>query len=149
MGNGVTATTGLLLRAMTATMDLSAIKQSMAKTNDLFNSEVFGKRNFDALDQIYTTDAHILPPGAPPASGRQAIKAFWSGLIQSVNAKSAVLESVKVMPTGDGVVEIGKALLTIEPPGQAQSEIDVKYVVFWREEDGRWKWHVDIWNMNE
>jgi ketosteroid isomerase-like protein len=137
------------LRAMdTTNADLIAIKQKMAKTNDLFNTEVFGKRNFDALDQIYTTDAHILPPGAPPTSGRQAIKGFWSGLIQSVNAKSAVLESVKVMPTGDGVVEIGKALLTIEPPGQAQSQIDVKYVVFWREEDGRWKWHVDIWNMN-
>ena len=120
----------------------------MAKTNDLFNAEVFGKRNFDALDQIYTTDAYILPPGAPPVSGREAIKRFWSDLIQSANAKSAVLESVKVMPTGDGVVEIGKALLTIEPPGQAQSQIDVKYVVFWREEDGRWKWHVDIWNMN-
>ena len=37
-----------------------------------------------------------------------AIKDFWSGMIQSVNAKSAVLESVDVRPTGDGVVEIGR-----------------------------------------
>ena len=131
-----------------AKQSLSEIKQGMAKTNDLFNTEVFGKRNFDALNQIYSSDARILPPGAPMASGREAIKKFWSGLIQSVNAKSAVLESVDVMPAGDGLVEIGKATLTVEPPGQAEAQMEVKYVVFWRQEDGLWKWHVDIWNMN-
>src|SRR5215813_13591690 len=115
----------------TLTMDLDAIKQGMKETNDLFNAEVFGRRNFDALDQIYTRDAHILPPGALPVAGRPAIKDFWSGLIQSVNAKSAALESVEVMPTGDGVVEIGKAVLTVEPAGQPEAQIDVKYVVFW------------------
>jgi hypothetical protein len=26
--------------------------------------------------------------------------------------------------------------------------MEVKYVVYWREEDGRWQWHVDIWNPN-
>jgi len=26
--------------------------------------------------------------------------------------------------------------------------LEVKYVVYWRQEDGRWKWHVDIWNPN-
>ena len=130
------------------TTEISAIKQGMARTNDLFNAEVFGKRNFDALDQIYTTDARILPPGAPMVSGREGIKGFWSDLIRSVNAKSAVLESVDVRPTGDGVVEIGKAVLTVEPAGQAEARIDVKYVVYWQQEDGLWKWHVDIWNMN-
>ncbi len=128
--------------------DISAIKQSMAKTNDLFNVEVFGKRNFDALDRIYTTDAHILPPGAPMVIGREEIKRFWSDMIRSLNAKSAVLESVKVVPAGDGAVEIGKATLTIEPAGQSEARIDVKYVVYWKQEDGLWKWHVDIWNMN-
>src|ERR1035441_7759619 len=48
---------------------LDQIKLAMAKTNDLFNTEVFRNRNFGALDQIYTTDARILPPGAPLVSG--------------------------------------------------------------------------------
>jgi ketosteroid isomerase-like protein len=120
----------------------------MASTNDLFNSEVFGKRNFYALNKIYTADARILPPGAPMISGREAIKGFWSNLIQSVNAKSAVLASIDVMPAGDGVVEIGRATLRVEPKGQAATDMEVKYVVYWRQEDGRWKWHVDIWNQN-
>jgi len=116
----------------------------MADTNDLFNKEVFGKRNYDALDQIYTTDARILPPGAPMISGRSAIKEFWSGMIQSANAKSAVLESIDVVATGDGAVEIGRATLILEPNAQ----MEVKYVVYWKNEDGRWKWHIDIWNAN-
>lgn len=81
-------------------------------------------------------------------SGRPAIKEFWSNLVTGANAKSAVLSSVDVMPAGDGVVEIGSALLTVAPAGQAEAQMEAKYVVFWCEESGAWKWHVDIWNAN-
>jgi len=131
---------------MPATLD--QIKRSMQSTNDLFNSEVFGKRNFAALDDIYTRNARILPPGAPMISGREAIKKFWSDMVQSANATSAVLASVDVMPVGDGAVEIGKATLTVEPPAQSAAQMEVKYVVYWQQEDSGWKWHVDIWNSN-
>jgi ketosteroid isomerase-like protein len=52
------------------------------------------------------------------------------------------------MTTGDGVLEIGRATLRIEPEAQPLSEMEVKYVVYCRQKDGRWKWHVDIWNQN-
>jgi ketosteroid isomerase-like protein len=120
----------------------------MAETNELFNTEVFGKRNFDALDQIYTIDARILPPGAPIISGRSEIKQFWSNLVQTVNAKSAVLESVDVIVAADSAIEIGRATLTAEAEDQSQNQMEVKYVVHWKQEDGRWKWNVDIWNSN-
>jgi len=132
----------------TSTQSLQQIRLAMTDTNALFNAEVFGKRNFGALDDIYTSDARILPPGAPLIAGRAAIKEFWSNMIQSANAKSAVLESVDVMPAGDGAVEIGRAVLTVEPAGQTATQMEVKYVVYWKPEDGRWKWHVDIWNTN-
>ncbi len=122
---------------------LDPIKAAMAATNEIFNSEVFGKRNFAALNDVYTKDASILPPGAPMISGREAIVKFWSELIEAANATSGVLVSLDVMPAGDGVVEIGKATLTT-----AGGQVEVKYVVYWKAEDGRWKWHVDIWNTN-
>lgn len=125
---------------------LSEIQQRMAETNELFNSEVFSRRNFDALDHIYTTDARILPPGAPMITGRADIKQFWSDMVQGAHATSALLSSIDVLPAGDGVVEIGQAVLTVAPPGAAKGQVEVKYVVYWREEDGRWKWHIDIWN---
>ena len=126
---------------------LDQIRLAMAATNDIFIVEVFGKRNFDALDQIYTKGARILPPGSPMVSGLAAIKEFWSGLIQAANATSAVLSTVDAMLAGDGVVEIGSALLTMGPDG-GTSQMEAKYVVYWRQEEGRWKWHVDIWNPN-
>lgn len=127
--------------------EFEAVKLAMASTNRTFNDEVFGKRNLTALDDVYTVDARILPPGAPMISGRDAIRAFWASVMESMNATSAVLASIDVMPAGDGVVEIGSAALTVGAPGQ-QKEVEAKYVVYWRQEDGRWKWHVDIWNMN-
>jgi ketosteroid isomerase-like protein len=127
---------------------LHQIRLAMANVNELFNTEVVGKRNLNALDDIYTADARILPPGAPMISGRQAIKEFWSNLVQSANATSAVLESLDVMPGADGVVEIGRATLTLQPDDQSPAQMEVKYVVYWKQEDGRWKWHVDIWNQN-
>jgi ketosteroid isomerase-like protein len=120
----------------------------MTDTNERFNAQVFGKRNYDALDDIYTSGARILPPGAPMIAGRKDIKDFWSNMIESVNARSATLESIDVMPTGDGAVEIGRAVLTVQPEGQAATQMEVKYVVYWQQEQGRWKWHVDIWNTN-
>jgi uncharacterized protein (TIGR02246 family) len=133
----------------TATLfQMDEIKAGMSKTNEIFNSEVFGRRNFNALDQIYTADARILPPGAPMIKGREAIKKFWADMITGANAKSAVLTSVEVTSTGEDAVEIGKAVLTVAPPGQDDAQMEAKYVVFWRREDGRWKWHVDIWNTS-
>jgi ketosteroid isomerase-like protein len=127
---------------------LEQIRLDMARTNQLFIDQVIGQLNFDALDQVYTSDARILPPGALMVSGRPAIKKFWSDLIQAVGAKSASLTSVEVIPAGEHVVEIGRATLGMQPPDQPASELEVKYVVCWTREDGRWKWQVDIWNPN-
>lgn len=69
-------------------------------------------------------------------------------MIESANAKSAVLTSVDIIETGDGIVEIGRAVLTVEPEANTTAEMKAKYVVYWQLEDDRWKWSVDIWNQN-
>ena len=127
---------------------LDQIRVAMSRTNDLFNAEVCGKRNFDALSQIYTADACILPPGAPMISGRDNIQEFWRAQIQAANIKSAVLSSLEILPAGDSIVEIGRVELTIEPADQTATVLQAKYVVYWKQEDGHWKWHRDIWNQD-
>jgi ketosteroid isomerase-like protein len=119
----------------------------MLATNNLFAEQVIVKRNFDALDHVYTADALILPPGAPMVVGLPAIKEFWAAAITSLNATGGSLESVEVLPTDQGLVEIGKAALHILADGQPV-EVAIKYVVYWREENSAWKWHIDIWNTN-
>lgn len=133
---------------MATTQLLDPVRLAMKATNDLFNSEVIGKRNFAAIDDVYTSDARILPPGGPMISGREDIKQFWSVVVDSLHATAVALTTVDAMPAGDGVVEIGAATITVEPPGQPAAQVQGKYVVNWREEAGKWKWHVDIWNLN-
>ena len=122
-----------------------AVLAAMRQTNEIFNSEVGGKRNIDALDRVYTQDATILPPGGPMVEGRAHIKEFWSQAIAAMDVAGVTLTTVKATQAGDTVVEIGRADLTMKS-GQSAT---VKYVVHWKQEDGAWKWHVDIWNMNQ
>jgi ketosteroid isomerase-like protein len=124
-------------------MPTEAIRAAMAETNQLFDNEVVAKRNFAALDQIYTRDARILPPGMEMISGRDAIKQFWPAAIEAMGVVSSKLSSVEVEAAGDSVVEIGS--VTINTGSGSASG---KFIVYWRQEDGRWKWHYDIWNLN-
>jgi ketosteroid isomerase-like protein len=122
-----------------------SVLASMRSTNEVFNTEVVGKRNVDALDRVYTLKARILPPGAPMVEGREQIKGFWKQAIATMGLMQAQLTIVDAEPAGDGVVEIGRAGLTLAG-GQS---VTVKYVVHWKQEDGAWKWNTDIWNANQ
>ncbi len=123
----------------------NAILAAMAATNAVFDTELVNTGNFDLLDRVYTADARILPPGAPMIAGRDNIKEFWKQAIAALGVKSAKLATVDAEMTGDSVVEIGKADLVVADG----STVTLKYVVHWKQEDGFWKWHVDIWNPNQ
>src|SRR5262249_50050303 len=122
---------------------MKEILEAMKATNALFNEEVIAKGNVGALERIYTADARVLPPGTEMVSGRLAIQQFWAGAIKGLGLRRGILETIDAIRSGDGVVEIGRADLET-----ASGSLSVKYVVFWRQEGGRWKWHVDIWNPN-
>ncbi len=77
--------------------------------------------------------------------GREQIKAFWRGAIAGLGLKSAKLTTVDAEAVGDRVFEIGRAELLVG----GHDTVTVKYVVQWKQEDGHWKWHVDIWNMSQ
>lgn len=124
------------------------VLQAMRRTNEWFDRQVVASNNPAALDRVYTVDARILPPAADMVTGRPAIKEFWGSTIKAIGLKAAVLTTIDATMAGDGVLEIGKADLTLQSDGQSTSLLTVKYVVFWKQENGDWKWHVDIWNPN-
>jgi ketosteroid isomerase-like protein len=118
---------------------------AMRQTNELFEVEAIRKRNTDVLNRVYTANARILPPGAPMIEGRGQIKSFWQQAIADLGLESATLSTVDAEAVGDSVIEIGRSVLTV---GRGQI-LTVKYVVHWKQEDGTWKWNVDIWNLNQ
>lgn len=118
---------------------------AMRKTNALFNSQVVEGQDVAGLDHVYTRSARVLPPGAAMLEGREQAKGFWKEAIRALGLKSAKLTTVDAEAVGDSVIEIGRAELLV---GSGQT-VTVKYVVHWKQEDGDWKWHIDIWNANE
>lgn len=119
-----------------------ATAQDIQHTNSLFE-EIVVKRNFDALERVYTRDARILPPGAEMIAGRDNIKGFWRSAVDGMGVSAVKLETVEFNSTGDTGFEIGRGRLEF---ASGVAPVDVKYVVVWKREDGAWKWHVDIWN---
>lgn len=121
-----------------------AAAQYVQKANRIFEWDVVARRNIDALDQVYTEDARILPPGAEMITGRANIKNFWRSAMESMGVKAVQLETVDFEPIGDKGFEIGRARL--EFAAADTPAVEVKYVVLWKREGDEWKWHVDIWN---
>lgn len=97
-----------------------------------------------AAREVYTRDATILPPGAPKMQGMEAIEQFWPAAAQQLGIQGIQLETVDLDVQGETAVEIGRATLSF---AGGQSGV-AKFVVVWKLQDGQWRWHVDIWNMD-
>lgn len=101
-----------------------------------------------ALADLYTEDAMLLPPGAERIEGRGKIAEFWQGAIDAGLADPS-LEAVEVVESGDLAYEVGT--LSITAPGEDGEPMPAsgKYIVIWqRGDDGTWRLHRDIWNLN-
>lgn len=122
------------------------LRAAMQDTNRVFEQEVVARRDFGALDRVYTADARILPPGAAMITGREAIRAFWRDTVMRLDVRAVRLITLDVVEAGDMAVEVARG--EIETAG-AERPIEIKYVVTWKQEGGAWRWHVDIWNMSQ
>lgn len=115
----------------------------LARTNRIFENDVIDKGDYGALEHVYTRDARALPPGAETVCGRENIQAFWKKAVEGMGITSAKLSTTDLQVFGDTLIEEGRAALAV---AGAEAKVTVKYIVVWKQEDGAWKWHVDIWN---
>lgn len=74
-------------------MSPSTILDAFKQTNRIFETEVIAGRNIDALDRVYTRNARILPPGSEMVSGRENIKKFWQGAIDTLGVKAVTISA--------------------------------------------------------
>jgi len=97
-----------------------------------------------AIARLYTEDAQVIPPGAPVATGRPALAAFWQSSIES-GIKGIVLETTAVESAGDLAYETGTVRLTAKDGAVTEA----RYVVVGKRVGEQWMLHRDIWNPSE
>ena len=98
--------------------------------------------NADALTELYTEDAVLLPPDHAPIHGRDAIGEFWR---QGTDSGLAV-RTLRVEVEGSLGYLVGQYNL---PSTEDEPADSGKYVMcLRRQRDGSWKLSADIWNSS-
>ena len=115
-------------------------RESIESSNRDF-AAAFLRGDAEAVAELYTKDAELLPPDAEAVAGRPAIAAFWKGAIDA-GVKDLVLTTMQVESAGDLAYEVGTVRI-VASNGQVSED---RYLVVWKRENGKWQLHRDIWN---
>ena len=127
---------------------MPALAQTKAQIQQLEDewAKAVSTGNIAALMAMYTKDADSLPAGAKMMKGQKAIEAFWKGAMDDM--QDVHCTAIDVKPLGGAAArEIGtcSAMTKKAPP----TKIDIKYLVIWEKEGGKWKQSLEIWNMDK
>jgi ketosteroid isomerase-like protein len=124
--------------------DLAPVKAAIAESNATYG-DAFVKNDASLLVAKYTKDGCIMPAGAPKLCGAEGIGGFFGVAQKGMGVKSIKLTTEEVMGSADAVVETG----TYELFGEANKAIDNgKFIVAWKQEDGKWKMHRDMFTSS-
>lgn len=122
------------------------VREAITSGNQNF-MDAFKRGDAAGIASLYTEDAKLLPPDNQMMSGTEAIQSFWQGAM-NMGVKDAKLETVEVEAQGSLASEIGRFALTVQPESGEGTTLRGKYVVVWKNQGGKWKLYVDIWNTN-
>lgn len=106
--------------------------------------EAFSRRDAAAMGLLYAEDGQLLPPGALPVDGRQAIVTMWQSIL-ALPIDAIDLQTAEVGVGDDSAWETGRYTMTASDGSTTESG---KYVVIWKRGEAGWKIYRDIWNSN-
>ncbi|HWF39701.1 MAG TPA: SgcJ/EcaC family oxidoreductase [Candidatus Acidoferrales bacterium] len=112
-------------------------------------SKTAAASDVDGAVSYYTDDATLMPPNAPAATGKQAIRAVWAGLLIPGNMVSWQTDKVEVARSSDLAYSTGEYQATLKD-AQGKEVMDRgKYVEVWKKQaDGKWKVVADMYNSD-
>lgn len=104
--------------------------------------------DIEAIGALLAPDVIALPPDGPIVSGLEAVKRLWASAIRDHGMKSCRISTEILDVVGDMASEVGRATMTMAPPGGQSETVMIKFVVVWKRHKGKWLLHRDIWNAN-
>ena len=100
----------------------------------------------EAIAALLAPDIISLPPDGPIVVGREAVKQLWESAIRDYGMTKFLIHTEKLDIVGDMASEVGRATMTMAPPGAKSETTEIKYLVVWKRLDGKWLLHRDIYN---
>lgn len=129
--------------AAASSFSLDSVKAAIAASNKVFGAS-FANGDSTAFANCYSSDACINVTGMPRMCGTQALTAFFNGGYK-MGIRNIVITTEEVMGGKEAVVETGKYEIF------AANNVSIdkgKFIVVWKEDNGKWKMHRDIWNTD-
>ena len=130
--------------------DTRAADESAVRDLDAQWSKAAAAKDAESAVSYYAEDAALMPPNAPIATGKEAIRVFWKSLVASpgftVGWKATKAE---VARSGDLAYLIGTYELTVNDASGKPVNDRGKYIEVWRKQaDGKWKAVADMFNSD-
>lgn len=119
------------------------ISNAIIAANSKFMS-VFQMGDAAGIANLYTENGQVLAPNSDFLTGRAAIQAVWQSILD-FGAKEIKLEIIELEEHGDTVIEISNYTLFDDQGAKLDQG---KYIVVWKQQDGQWQLHRDIFNSS-
>lgn len=119
------------------------VRSEIEASNKQF-MDAFARRDASGIGLLYAEDGQLLPPGAPPLDGREAIAAMWRSVL-ALPIASVQLQTIDVGVGDNSAWETGRYTMTANDGKLYETG---KYVVIWKHGEAGWKIYRDIWNSN-
>lgn len=129
-------------RAAMGGANFDAARQEIA-TNNLLWGQAFVRGDSTTMVSLYHTEARIYPPNAATMNSRSDMGRMVAGMTGS-GIQNATLTTTDIIGSGDLVIETG----TYEMRNASQAVDRGKYMVVWKQDNGRWRIYRDIWNSD-
>jgi ketosteroid isomerase-like protein len=129
--------------------DHRATDQAIIRDLDAQWSKTAAAHDLNAAVSYYSDDAILLPPNAPVANTKDAIRAVWAELAAPTVSISWDASKIEVAKSGDLAYSTGSYTLAMQDP-QGKPIFDKgKFMEVWKKQpDGRWKTVADTYNSD-
>ena len=127
--------------------DTKAIEQVLRDLDDQWSAAA-GVKDFEKIVSFYSNDAVVMPPNAPRATTKEAIRTIWKDLLTDASISWKTKE-VEVAQSGDLAYSSGTYEVTLNDPTGTPVKDRGKYLEVWKKQaDGTWKCVMDMWNSD-
>jgi uncharacterized protein (TIGR02246 family) len=131
------------------TSDTRAADEATIRNLDAQWSKTAATNDLEGTMTYYSDDASLLPPNAPIATGRQAIRAVWATLLGPGVSVSWQPSKVEVARSGELAYVMGTYQDTAKDAQGNTISDHGKLVEVWKKQsDGKWKVAADIYNSD-